>query len=208
MGHRVYHIVQRGGGGGTAVRECQLQLRTIVENCGKIAGKLRENLRKSFGAVTKPPAASTSNTSAQGTPRAPTRTRGGRAKSNCGKSAGNCENCAKLRTATPLPSPPLQCWFLSLLLRSGIPLPVHPTENLPPIASVAGATVGGSTLGRNISTSGRIASPGVLRGNGHGRYCHSDRRILGYDIDPLGTEGVRRVHTGSAPAHVPSATLR
>ena len=65
-----------GGGGGVAVRESQIQLR-------KIAGKWREN----GGAVTKSPEASRRNTSAQGTHRAPTRTRGGRAKAVAGKTA-------------------------------------------------------------------------------------------------------------------------
>ena len=67
------------GGGGIAVRERQMQWRKMAGN----RGKLRENC----GAVTKPPEASRSNTSAQGTHRAPTSTQGGQAKSNC----GNCE---------------------------------------------------------------------------------------------------------------------
>ena len=66
----------------------------------KIAGKLQE----SCSAVTKPPEASRSNTAAPGTREAPTSTRGGQAKSNCGKIAEICENCEKLR---PVTHPPL-----------------------------------------------------------------------------------------------------
>ena len=65
-----------------------------------IAKKIAEKCR----AVAKPPKASRSDTSAQGTHRAPTRTRGGPAKSICGKIAENCEklrkipkNCEKLQ---------------------------------------------------------------------------------------------------------------
>ena len=50
-------------------------------------GKLRENC----GAAAKPPEASKSSTSAQGAHRAPTGTRGGQAKSNCGKIAEDRE---------------------------------------------------------------------------------------------------------------------
>ena len=47
-------------GGGVAIREGPIQLRKIAKNCGN-CGRLREN----SGAVTKPPEASRSNTSAQ-----------------------------------------------------------------------------------------------------------------------------------------------
>ena len=69
-----------GGGGGGSVRERQIQSRKI-ENCGKMVPKVRCH--------NPPPPASKSNTSAQGTHRAPTRTPGVQAKGNCGKIAGN-----------------------------------------------------------------------------------------------------------------------
>ena len=53
-------------------------------------------MRENCGALTKPPEASRSNTSAQGTHGALTRARGGRAKSTRGKIA---ETCGKLRNA-------------------------------------------------------------------------------------------------------------
>ena len=52
-----------------------------------------KKLRKYCGAVTKPPDASRRNTFAHATRRAPRSTRGGQAKSSCGKIAGNCKNC-------------------------------------------------------------------------------------------------------------------
>ena len=80
---------QSGGGGGGG--DCgQGASNPIANNCVKIAGKLRQNC----GAATKPPEASRSNTSAQGTRRAPTRTRGGHAKSNWAKKLREiAENC-------------------------------------------------------------------------------------------------------------------
>ena len=80
----------------------------------KMGGKLRatrKNAQKS-GNVTEPPAAPRSDTSAQGTHSAPTRTRGGRAKGNgrniagkLRKTAEDCgtlqENCGKVRTPPP-----------------------------------------------------------------------------------------------------------
>ena len=96
------HVVAHGHSletGGIAVRERQIQLRKIVENCrgncGEIAGKLRDT---NCG-VTKPPEDSMSNTSAQGTHRAPTSTQSGQAKPSCRKSAGNC---GKLREIAKL----------------------------------------------------------------------------------------------------------
>ena len=107
-----------GGGGGIAVRERQIQLR-------KMAGKLQGNC----GASTKAPEASRSNSSAEGTHRAPTSTQGGQAKrkrkiaENCrklrkiaenrGKLREVAENCGKLRKIaeklrtirTPTPAP-------------------------------------------------------------------------------------------------------
>ena len=106
------------GGGGMAVRERQIQSRGIAGNCrklrviagklwviagklwkiaedrGKIAGKLRENC----GAVIKPPEASRSGTSAQGTHRASTSKQGGQAGSNCGKNTKGCEKLRRMRT--------------------------------------------------------------------------------------------------------------
>ena len=80
-------------GGGGACCQSQIQL-----------GKLREHC----GAVTKPPDPS-SNTSAQGTHKAPHQqgTQGGQARSNCGKlrkRVENCENCDKLRPSIPPPA--------------------------------------------------------------------------------------------------------
>ena len=75
------------------MRECQIP-------------KKSEKLRGKWGTATKPPEASRSNTSAQGTHRAPTRMRGGQAKSDCGKLRKLrkiAENCKQLRTPPPPP---------------------------------------------------------------------------------------------------------
>ena len=90
-GHPHLPTFARGswGGGGQGVSN------PIAKNCRK--------LRENRCAVPQPPKASTSNTSAQGTHRAPTRTRGGYAQSNCGRIMENCEiakRCATLRAWT------------------------------------------------------------------------------------------------------------
>ena len=100
-----------GGGGGAqgALNPIAENCEKLRTNCGEIAGKLRENC----GAVTKPPEASRSNTSAQRTHRAPTSTRGGQAKSNCGKMRKVAENCEKLGEFANLnPPPPLHAFHL------------------------------------------------------------------------------------------------
>ena len=79
-----------GGGGGIAVREREIELL-------KVAGNWRENC----GAVTKPPHASKSNTSAQGTHRAPTSTRGGHTKKKHLR-----KKCRKLREIAEDCGPP------------------------------------------------------------------------------------------------------
>ena len=81
----------RGGGGG-AVGECQIQLRKIAGNCGKFVAP-----------YPNPPQSRGATTSAQGTHRAPTRTRGGHAQSNCGRLVKHCE---KLRNVADLNPPP------------------------------------------------------------------------------------------------------
>ena len=70
-------------------RERQIQLRTM-------AGKSQGNC----GAVTKPPEASVSGTSAQGTYRAPTRTQGGQA---IAEKSGKLWEIAKLRKTAKIP---------------------------------------------------------------------------------------------------------
>ena len=70
-----------------------------------LGGKLRsgavkssgEKVRKNCGPVTKPPAASTSNTSAQGTRRAPTVREGGRQNAMAKKLQESAEHCEALR---------------------------------------------------------------------------------------------------------------
>ena len=68
------------------------------KNCGKLRCR------------NQPPEASRNNTSAQGTHRAPKSTRGGQAKSNCGKIV---ENCGIAKNCGPDPPPP---WRRSLPL--------------------------------------------------------------------------------------------
>ena len=77
---------------------------------GGCSGSVKSNCQRlweSCGAVTKPPAASSSNTSAQGTHKAPTHTRGtGKEpwRENGGKLREIANNCEKLRTSiTPPP---------------------------------------------------------------------------------------------------------
>ena len=101
-----------GGGGGCGKGVSN----PIAKNGGKNGGKLRE-IAENCGAVTKPPAASRRNTSAH---RAPTSTRGGQAKSNCGKTAGKLRNWGKLRKIADLHPPPCrQFLFLCAAGRVG-----------------------------------------------------------------------------------------
>ena len=92
----------QGGGGGCGQGASNL----FAKKCGKFGGNC--------GAVTKPPKASRSNTSTQGTHRAPKSTQGGQAKSNCGKIADNCGKLQKIAkisekslTSNPPPAPGL-----------------------------------------------------------------------------------------------------
>ena len=72
---------------------------SIKSNC--------EKLRKYCGVVTKPLEASKSDTSAQGTHRAPTSTPGGQAKEHLRKTAEICiKNCEIAKNCGPQPPPP------------------------------------------------------------------------------------------------------